>query len=132
VLALARDGSIVPYESETALARCNARAFWRNRYYDDLFVFDADARAWRADGARLLTPVGSAGRFLARLTNGRMCVELAWRRHPHEDGLNQARSAIEGWLGRDVVFWEASADMEEWVARVRRCLTMSELLSVFR
>lgn len=132
VLSLSRDGSIVPYDDEESLTSCNARAFWRNRYYDDMLVFDADSRAWRVREVSVLSPPDGLARTFARLTNGPLRVTLTWSREPDRDGMDHARTQTEAWLKRDETFWEASADLQDWIGRVRGSTTIEEMLSIFR
>jgi hypothetical protein len=132
VLALAHDSTIIPYESETELASCNATGFWRNRYYEGLKVYDSDARAWRVVDASVARPRGNVARAIARIFNGRLIVVVKWERDSDLDGMDEARKDAEAWLRRDTDFWESEADMEEWSRRIRSCQTMPSLLSIFR
>jgi len=58
------------------LGRCNARAFWRNRYYEDLWVYDCAGGAFRVRSARPVQPVGAVRRVVARLLNRRLNVQI--------------------------------------------------------
>jgi hypothetical protein len=132
VLALGRDGSIVPYENAVELTSCNAIGYWRNRYYEDLRVYDSAARAWRADAATLTEPAGAFAQVLVRAANGRLRVTVTWRREPDRDGMENARMETEAWLYRDRDFWESAAELGEWVRGVRESATMKRLISTFQ
>ena len=47
VLCLSRDHSISPVDTLDRLRQCNARAFFENRWFDDLLIIDSDASLFR-------------------------------------------------------------------------------------
>lgn len=131
VLALSRDGSITPVERPEHLGRCNARAFWRNGYYDRLILIDSAWNIWRATGAELSMPLGLIRRAVARVTNARLDVIVALELEESAVEPDMARDLVGDWLETNTVFWEASADLEEWRASIESCSTLEELATLF-
>ena len=80
----------------------------------------------------VLSPPDGLARPLARLTNSPLRVTLTWSRESDRDGMDHARTETEAWLKRDETFWEASADLQDWIGRVRGSTTIEEMLSIFR
>lgn len=60
VLCLSRDTSISVADDKAALMRCNALAFFKNRYFDNLLVIDSRRGAFRVTDAqpKRLRPLG--------------------------------------------------------------------------
>ncbi len=130
VLCLSRDFSVVPARDPEGLCRCNALAFWRNQYYQDLQIFDSTGSAYTVVEAQLRHPMPSARRFLARLINQSLSVELRLRAEG-PSSLAEAKERVSEWLDKAPEFWEAADDLDEWKRRILACETMADLIAVF-
>ncbi len=130
VLCLATDGSIVLVRHPEEMGRCNAVAYWRNRYHEGLTVIDADATRWTVEQSRLVAPASWLGRSAARLFNGRLKVDLDFVREGASD-LEEVIRIVEQWLELDPDFWEAVEDRDAWKVRVRACESVEELVGMF-
>jgi len=130
-LCCSRDNSVVAVESAGALCSCNARAWFRNRYFDDLLLFDARATPYRVVEAELASPLGRWKRLLARLLNRRLVVVLELERLG-EPSLSQAKQTAIQWLHRAPDFWEPSYDLPEWEHLISNAQAMESLCAAFR
>jgi hypothetical protein len=129
VLCLSRDTSISVADDEAALTRCNALAFFRNRYFENLLVIDSRAAAFRVTAAspEPLSPIRSTA---LRLTNGVMRV--TFQLSPEPMTFAEIRKAVLAWLDLTPEFWEESRDMEEWRDAVGAARSVGDLISLFR
>lgn len=130
VLCLARDSSISVAHRPEDLAQCNALAFYRNRYFDQLHVIDSNAAPYVVTQARLDRQQGGVRRFLARLLNRRLIVVL--RLAPAgPPSLADAKTHLISWVDREPSFWEASRDLEEWRRLIRSAPDIAALVRLF-
>jgi hypothetical protein len=105
-------------------------AFWRNHYFRDLRVIDSNGIAYTVIDAEPEGTYSSMAQLFMRLTNRELRVRLRLR----PDGspsLVLAKQLASEWLARAPDFWEASAEMSEWKARVMACSSMGELIELF-
>ena len=130
VLCLSRDTSIVVAQDAARLKRCNALAFWGNHYFRDLRVIDSKGIAYTVVEAEPERAYSLMARLLARLINGELVVRLRLRSEG-SPSLATAKHLAREWLDIAPEFWEASADLDDWKARVMACNDMSELIKVF-
>jgi hypothetical protein len=129
VLCLSRDSSISVADGKTALTRCNALAFFRNRYFENLLVIDSRAAAFRVTAAAP-EPLSPLRITALRLTNGAMRVTL--QLSPEPMTLAEIRESVLAWLDLAPEFWEESRDMEEWRDVVGAAQSVGDLISLFR
>ncbi len=130
VLCLARDGSISVATSADELCRCNALAWFRNRYFDDLRLFDATATPHRVVTALLATPLRGWRLLAARVANRQLLVVLDLERVGSPSLADAQATAIE-WLRRAPDFWQESYELPEWERFVSEARTMEALCAVF-
>jgi hypothetical protein len=130
VLCLSRDNSVSVTASSEHLRRCNATAWFRNRYFEDLRVVDASATPYRVRSAALVVTLSAWRRILVRLLNRRLVVtlELEVLAPP---SLAEAKRTVTAWLHRAPDFWEASRDLPEWEHLVSHAPSMEALCSLF-
>ena len=131
VICLGQDGSIVSHQSPDGFGKCNALALWVNRYFADLTVIDSAAVLWRVESA---TPKGEPSgfdRWLSRLTNRTIRVDIELWKMNQETGMAVVKRLLVSWLDRLPEFWEASADLDEWRSQVRGCQSVEELAILF-
>ncbi len=131
VICLGQDGSIISHQSAEDFGKCNALALWVNRYYADLTVIDGAAVLWRVESAKPKEQRSGFDRWLSRLANRTIRVEIELWRLDQETGLAVVKRLIVSWLDRLPEFWEASADLEEWQVRVESCRSVEELAILF-
>lgn len=130
VLCLSRDRSIAVAESPERLERCNALAFFRNRYFEDLMVVDSTGRCFRVARAEPVPPLTGLNRTLARALNRRLRVSLALG--PAERrSLDEVKALVREWMDRAPDLWEASRDLDEWRAAVAGAATLPALIRLF-
>lgn len=130
VLCLARDNSVSVARTPTELQACNAVAWFRNRYFDDLRLFDAGGSSYRVSSAELARPLYGWRRFIARLLNQRLTVALEVER-AGSPSLDAAKQATIEWIHRAPGFWEAAHDLPELESLVRRSPNMEALCAIF-
>ena len=130
VLCLSRDTSIVVARDADSLGRCNALAFWKNQYFRELLVIDLTGASFTVVDAETETGYSPVARFLARLTNRELRVRLRLRSEG-APSLATAKRRVGEWLDKAPEFWEASAELSEWKARVTACGSMAQLIEVF-
>lgn len=130
VLCLSRDSSISVAESAERLHRCNALAFFRNRYYDDLVLIDSAARRFRVVRAEVVPPLSTVGRWAARALNRRLLVRVQLEEQG-APSLDEAKRIVIDWLGRAPDFWEASRDIGAWRDLVAGAGTAKSLVTLF-
>ena len=127
ILRLARDGSIGVSREPTALGRCSAYAFWANRYYDGLRVFDADACPFVVTSVTTARPYSGPARWFARLTGAILDVQLRLAR-AGEPSLAEAKRLVLEWIEQRPDFWEADGtELAEWRRRVDRARSVADL-----
>lgn len=131
VICLGQDGSIISYQSPDEFGKCNALALWVNRYFADLTVIDSAAVLWRVESATPKDDPSGFDRWLSRLTNRTMHVDIELWKLDQDTGLAVVKRLIVSWLDRLPEFWEASADLDEWQIRVESCRTVEELAILF-
>jgi hypothetical protein len=129
-LCLARDTSVAVAESPDGLRRCNARAFFRNQYFDDLIIFDSRAAQFRVTSAAPAEPMTGMKKLLLRVLNGRLTVQLSVGREA-EASLDAAKAHVVAWLRKNPDFWEASREMSEWEQMVNAAPDMRRLIRLF-
>ncbi|MBT8401296.1 MAG: hypothetical protein KJO98_12525 [Rhodothermia bacterium] len=127
VICLGQDGSIVPHQSAEEFGKCNALALWVTRYFADLTVIDSAAVLWRVESAIPKQEKSGIYRWLSRLTNRTIRVDIEVWRLDQEAGMAVVKRLLVSWLDRMPEFWEASADLDEWRSRVESCRTVEEL-----
>jgi hypothetical protein len=130
VLCLSQDGSIAVADSAERLRRCNALAFFKNGYYDDLVVIDSRTNRFRVARVRVVPALSTVGRWFARVLNRRLQVELQLEA-TGSGSLDDAKQIVTEWLAREPDLWEASRDLDEWRAMVARAGTASALIALF-
>ncbi len=131
VICLAQDGSIEPHFAAASIGRCNALAYWKNRYFDDLIVIDNEARMWKVAEAKPIDEPGALGTLIARAFNRPLRVRLELHAVDDETGVMRAKRHVVEWLDRLPEFWEASAGLDSWRMQIGRCRTMEELALLF-
>ncbi len=131
VICLGQDGSIVSHQSADEFGKCNALALWVNRYFADLAVVDNAAVLWRVELARPQQESSGLDRWLSRLTNRTIRVDIELWKLDQEAGMPVVKRLLVSWLDRLPEFWEASADLDEWRVRVESCRTVEELAILF-
>lgn len=130
VLCLSRDSSIAVAETSDRLHRCNALAFFANRYYDGLLVIDSTAARFRVVRAEAAPALSAIGRWIARAVNRRLRVELQLEALGPAS-LDEARRTVLEWLDRAPDFWEASRDLAEWKRLVAGAGSPRALIALF-
>ena len=130
VLCLSRDNSVSVAASSEHLRRCNATAWFRNRYFEDLRLLDASATPYRVRSAALVVPLSVWRRFLVRLLNRRLVVTLDLEALA-PPSLAEAKRTVTAWLHRAPDFWEASRDLSEWERLCSQAPSMEALCSLF-
>ncbi len=130
VLCLARDDSISVARTATELRACNAVAWFRNRYFDDLRLFDAAGRSYRVSSAELVQPLHGWRRIAARILNKNLTVLLEVE-SLRGSSLDAAKLATIEWIHRAPEFWEAAFDLPELEALVRGSPDLETLCAIF-
>jgi hypothetical protein len=130
VLCLSQDGSILVTETPDRLGRCNALAFFKNRYYEGLLLIDSEADRFRVVRAELVPTPSIVSRLVTRVLNRRLEVRV--QMEPEGVGtLDDAKGIVNAWLDRSPDFWEASRDIEEWREMIGRAGTARALIALF-
>jgi hypothetical protein len=129
-ICFSRDNSVSVASSPAEFHSCNALAWFRNRYFDDLLVFDAAAAPYRVRSARLATPLHGWRRLLARARNRELVVVLELE-YLGEASLDRAKQTAIDWLHRAPDFWEAAYDISEWERIVSQAPNMEALCAAF-
>ncbi len=130
VLALSRDSSVSVHRDAERLSTCNAIAYWRTRYHEDMLIIDSNAAAYRVLSVEPVERITRLRRILLRTFNGRVRVNLELRAEG-PPSLDRAKRMAEEWLDRAPYLWEAAEDLDAWKSRVVGCRSMSELIRVF-
>lgn len=130
VICLSRDNAISPCEDAARLGRCNALAYFKNRYFEDLLIIDADFAQFRVNKAELFPELGPVQRVIARLINRKLRVRLDMEKiaTPNAD---DAKAKISAWFDREPQFWEETAGVAAWKRRVERAPNMHALTKLF-
>lgn len=106
------------------------RLGFRNRYFDDLLLFDATATPYRVQSAELDTPLRGWGRLVARAVNRQLIVAPALER-VGPASLDHARATAVEWLRRAPGFWQETYDLAEWEGLIAGAQRMEALCGVF-
>jgi len=130
VLCLSHDTSIVVAACREELERCNAYAFFRNRYFEDLLVLDATARQFKVVSSRPHPPLSGLSLWLTRVRNTKLAVRLELKESAAAS-LDASKHQVTEWLDKDPEFWEASRDLGEWKRLVNDSRTMHQLIALF-
>jgi hypothetical protein len=129
-LCLARDTSITVVDGPDELRRCNALAFFKNRYFEDLIIIDSSAAEYRVTTAVPAEPVTGIKKWFVRAFNSRLTVQLSFRREPGAS-LDAAKDRVLTWLRKDPDFWEASRELSEWERMVKAVPDVRRLIRLF-
>lgn len=129
VLCLSRDTSISVRPDAGTLCRCNAKAFWGNRYFDGLLVFDSAARRYRVTDASPAEPVSAVRQGLMRLLNQTVPVRLSME-EIGPPSLEQVKEHVLEWIERDPGFWEAGGELAELKGRIARASGVPQLAAI--
>jgi hypothetical protein len=130
VLCLAHDNSVSVAQTPTELQSCNAVAWFRNRYFADLRLFDADGSSYRVSSAELTEPLHGWRCIVARAFNQNLVVVIEVESLGNRS-LEAAKAATIEWVRRAPEFWEAAYDLPELEALVQRSPDMEALCAVF-
>ncbi len=130
VLCFARDNSVSVARYPAELCGCNATAWFGNRYFDELRLFDAAAMPYRVHSAQLATPLYGWRRILARVRNQKLVAVLELECLGEASLANAKETAIQ-WLHRAPDFWEEALDLPEWESLVAQAADMNALCAVF-
>lgn len=130
VLCLSRDTSISVAETEERLEQCNARAFFTNRYFDDLILLDANAQVFMVVASQPAQPLTGVSLWWARIRNAKFAVRLQLEKTAPAS-LEAAKERVVIWLEKSPEFWEASRDLDEWKRLVRNARDMRQLVALF-
>jgi hypothetical protein len=130
VLCLARDSSIAVAQNADELARCNARAFYRSRYFDQLLVIDSKATQYSVAAARPPSELLGLRRLLVRLFNRQFRVPLQLA-PTGVASLADAKTRVLEHLGRAPHFWEESRDLAEWKELIARARDIEQIVRLF-
>ena len=130
VLCLARDNSVSVAWTPKELQACNAVAWFRNRYFDELRLFDARGGSYRVSSAELAEPMRAWRSIVVRILNQDLAVvlEVESLRGP---SLEAAKQATIEWIYRAPEFWEAAYDLTELEALVQQSPDMEALCAIF-
>ena len=130
-LCCSRDNSVVAVKSASELCSCNARALFRNHYFDDLLLFDSQATPYRVIEVKLASPLSKWRCLVARLLNQPLVVvlELELLGAP---SLSRAKQTAIQWLHRAPEFWEAAYELPEWERQIAEANGMESLCAAFR
>lgn len=131
VLCLARDSSISVAETRDRLNCCNAQAFFKNRYFDDLIIVDSRAEQFRVVRAEADPPLTGLQKWLTRAFNRRLTVHLELQREAPAS-MEGAKRQVIIWLEKAVDFWEETRDLAEWKQVVESARDMRQLIQLFR
>jgi len=129
-LCFSRDRSLVVARDASDLTRCNAVAFWKNRYFEDLLIVDAAGRRFRVESAQPDPEVGAMDQYVARLLNRRFRVNLRLRPEGRMALIEIKRTAIE-WIEKAPDFWSASRELSEWSRQITSCRSVVGLARLF-
>jgi hypothetical protein len=130
VLCFARDHSISVASTPEELQRCNALAWYRNRYYGDLRVIDAVATPYRVGAVELARPLDGWRRLAARIRNQELEVVLQLEQLGGPS-LDAAREMAIDWIHQAPEFWEAAYELDDLESRLRDCSDMEALCTLF-
>jgi hypothetical protein len=131
VLCLARDTSITVAMTGEELDECNARAFFINRYFEDLVILDSNAHRYRVARAVTAERMSTVRTFLVRAFNRRLIVDLDLRRE--EDGsVALAKKLVLEWVRKAPDHWESSRDLPEWESMIGEAPDMGTLIGLFK
>lgn len=117
VLCLSRDASIAVAENAERLERCNALAFFKTRYYDDLVICDSKGAQYRVSRFELATPLSGIKKWLIRAWNRPLMIVRLTVERERQGSLTTAKEHVLIWLNKDPGFWEECRDMAEWERR---------------
>jgi len=129
VLCLARDNSVSVAWTPTELQACNAVAWFRNRYFDDLRLFDAVGSSYRVSSAELAEPLRAWRRVVVRFLNQNLAVVLEVE-SLSSPSLEAAKQATIEWIHRAPEFWEAAYNLHELEALVQQSPDMETLCAI--
>lgn len=131
VLCLSQDRSISVAESPEGLNRCNALAFFKNRYFDDLLIFDSHAERFRVVRVEATPPLAGVRKWLTRALNRRLTVHLELRREAPRS-IEEAKRQVVIWIEKAADVWEETRDLSEWKQVVEGARDMRQLIRLFR
>lgn len=118
-------------ESVDGLRQCNALAFFKNRYFEDLIILDSSAAQYRVASATPAEPLIGMKKLFVRVLNRRLTVQLRLTREAGAS-LEAAKDHVLAWLRKDPDFWEASRELPEWERAVKAAPDMGRLIRLFR
>ena len=130
VLCLSRDTSILVIAGPEQLQRCNALAFFKTRYFDDLLIFDSSCAHYRVVRCELVTPLTGIRKWLIRALNRPLTVELTLQTE-RQASLSTAKEHVLVWLKKAPGFWQESRDMADWERLVKAAPDMRRLIQLF-
>jgi hypothetical protein len=131
VLCLSGDSSVTAAANPEQLQQCNALAFFKNRYFDDLVIFDSNAEQFRVVRAEAAPPLVGVKKWLTRVFNRHLTVRLELQREAPAS-IGAAKRQVLIWLEKAADFWEESRDIAEWQEMVEAAPDMRRLLQLFR
>ena len=130
VLCFAHDHSVSVASTPEDLQTCNALAWYRNRYFEDLRVFDAVATPYRVGTVDLARPLHGWRRLVARARNQELEVVLQLEKLG-EPSLDAAQEMASDCIHRAPEFWEAAYELHDLESRLRDCSDMEALCALF-
>lgn len=130
VLCLSRDTSIAVAEKSERLQRCNALAFFKTRYFDDLIIFDSNGAQYRVVKVAAAKPLTGVRKWLIRALNLHLFVQLTLEQE-RAPSLATAKEHVLLWLKKDPDFWEESRPIAEWERVVKAAPDMPRLIRLF-
>lgn len=130
VICFARDDAISVVNSPGELHSCNAVAWFRNRYFEDLRVIDAVATPFRVQSATLARPLYDWRRILARTTNKNLLI-VRDLESLGEASLAEAKQTAIEWLQRAPEFGESAFALPEWERLISQASSTEILCDVF-
>lgn len=130
VLCLSRDTSIAVAESSERLQRCNALAFFKSRYFDDLIIFDSNGAQYRVVKVAAAKPLTGIKKWLIRALNRHLFVQLTLEQE-RAPSLATPKEHVLMWLKKDPDFWEESRPIAEWERIVKAAPDVAGLIKLF-
>ena len=130
ILCLSRDTSISVAAAPERLTRCNAVAFFKNRYFDDVVILNANAEQFRVVQAEPHPRLTGARRWFTRVFNRSIVVNLQLRREG-APSIDRAKQQVIAWLDKAPDFWEESRDLSEWKLMINDATDIRQVVQLF-
>lgn len=131
-LCIPRDFGVYMVRDASQLRRVRAQAFWTHHHFERFRIFDSGGRAYEVRTADVSSPTSRAGRFLARLLDLTIEVDVklaALDSAPLSDVVSAVRKALE--VDPESFEELSQRSLEWWRTTLSQATSVPEIIRAF-